>query len=59
LFANIARLPLFEQQTAGFLAFLFTTLQTRSDFLSKEQTVFSQIVFFQSIDAETMHKGPF
>jgi hypothetical protein len=43
--ANIARLPLFEQQTAGFLAFLFHTLQTRTNFLSKKQTIFSQIVF--------------
>jgi hypothetical protein len=45
-YANIARLPLFEQQTADFFAFLFPTLQTRTDFLSKEQTIFSLIVFF-------------
>ena len=45
-YANIARLPLFEQHTADFLAFLFPTLQTRTpDFLSKEQTIFSLIVF--------------
>jgi hypothetical protein len=34
-----------NNKSRPFLLFLFQTLQTRADFLSKKQTIFSQIVF--------------